>query len=120
MDLKELLNMRVDDESVISPKSVTTMLEKLSWLDARIDMPVNREYLRSFRKRRGSVLIIARPATLEKMADEPLGFQYTCDDFLIFEYDAAANDVPKIVVSRLAKEESRLVDGNDGLLIIGN
>ena len=119
MNFKELLGMRVEGEPIFSPQLVTTVLEKLSWMDARIDVAVDKEYLKVFKKRHGSLLIIARPVVLEKLFEEPLGFRFTCDDFIILEYDPVANDIPKTVVSRLAEEETKLVDRNDGLLIIG-
>lgn len=65
------------------------------------------------------MLIIARPAALERLVRGSLCLNFTNDDFIILEYDATANDIPKIVVSRLAEAETKLVDKNDGLLIIG-
>ena len=115
MNFKELLGMRVEGGPIFSPKLVTTVLEKLSWIDVAVD----KEYMKVFKKRRGSLLIIARPVMLENLFEEPLGFHFTCDDFIILEYDPVTNDIPKTVVSRLAEEETKLVDGNDGLLIIG-
>ncbi len=119
MKIKKLLGLNGKGEPIISSQLLAALLEKLSWLDAQVDAAVNKEYLKAFKKRRGSMLIIARPAALERLVRGSLCLNFTNDDFIILEYDATANDIPKIVVSRLAEAETKLVDKNDGLLIIG-
>ena len=112
---------RVTDFGVQSIANVMQdILDKLSVLDCSINSMFDSNSIKHFRRRNGSVVIAARPGELEKRSGYPFSLKYTCDDYVIIEYDAVVNEVVQARTLRCDDSISNLVDSNGGIVIIEN
>lgn len=96
------------------------ILDSLSFLDTEINKPLDVNYVKHFRKLQNSIIIMARPGELEKRAGRPFACKYTCDDFVVIEYDTVANNVEKAIAARCDDQLTNMIDSKNGLVIIEN
>lgn len=98
------------------------VLDSLSFLDdwttTEFEIPKDTEFIKAFRNRMCSMVILLRPGVCERATRAPLNFQYTGDDFIIIEYDNVVNEVVQAKLVKLSPKLINLVDNNDGFVII--
>ncbi len=120
-DTSSLHDNRVTDSGVQNLANIMQeILDKHSVLDCSVNPILDTNYIKRFRKRYGSVVIIARPGELERRSKRPFNIKYTCDDYVIIEYDAVVNEVVQACASRCDDQVANLVDSNGGLVVIEN
>lgn len=101
-------------------RELVKVLDTLSFLDNNLNDPISVEYIKAFRKRQKSIVILARPGVLEKEVGKPFSCRYTCDDYVIIEYDDVVSEIVQADSIRSDEQVSALIDNNRGIIIVEN
>lgn len=106
----------------IAAEALQKVLDWLSVIDdittTKYEMPKDVNFIKTFRKRKSSIVMIMRPSVISNKTGRALKCKYTGDDFIIIEYDKIVNDLVQVIPAALDHQLRTLVDSNNGLLII--
>ena len=112
----------VNNGYTINKDLLMKVLEALHFLDdwttTEFEKPKDFAYIKTFRNRTCSMVILLRPGVLERKSKSPLNFKYTGDDFIIIEYDDIVNEVVQVKLVKFVSQLRKLVDSNNGIVII--